>query len=524
MKKNYFLLFVLILFGQISFTQISTYYTFSESTSPYVELTGGLVAFPASGTSDDGQFTAPIGFNFDYETNTYTQLGISTNGGLGLVSLTSISYTNDLSSSSSNRSNMIAPLWDDHYQRSGDNGIITYLTTGTAPNRVFTVQWKNLSWRSSGKTVSFQAQLFEGSNNIQFNYGTNNSNESRSASIGFNNGRSGTDFISVTPGSPATSSFTTANNNINTTNYPGLNKSYLFTYTAPKCPVLSGLANYGVTSSSIGVTWAEAAQDSLWIIEYDTVGFTAGTGSVLGSSNDSATITGLSSNTFYHIYVRSICKSTGDTNTQVGPILVKTNCTSQLNGTYTLNPASAASATNFTTMADFMSLLANCGVSGPTTLNVSASSGPHIMGQDLKAYLGMSTTNKVVINGNGTTVNRGTGTYFLALNGVKNLTINNFIFTNETPASNVFGIMLRGGCDSITIKNNTLNLGITSTSSLSGGIIVSNSLTSYSNSGNNANNLTIDNNKIIGGYVGSSLYGTSSSVKSKGNKITNNTI
>jgi hypothetical protein len=146
------------------------------------------------------------------------------------------------------------------------------------------------------------------------------------------------------------------------------------------------------------------------------------------------------------------------------------------------------------------------------------------MGQDLKAYLGMSTTNKVVINGNGTTVNRGTGTYFLALNGVKNLTINNFIFTNETPASNVFGIMLRGGCDSITIKNNTLNLGITSTSSLSGGIIVSNSLTSYSNSGNNANNLTIDNNKIIGGYVGISLYGTSSSVKSKGNKITNNTI
>jgi hypothetical protein len=65
---------------------------------------------------------------------------------------------------------LIAPLWDD--LRLEDTLSIKYLTTGTAPNRKFTVEWGNVLWdyNSLETSVAFQMILFEGSNKIQFVY------------------------------------------------------------------------------------------------------------------------------------------------------------------------------------------------------------------------------------------------------------------------------------------------------------------------------------------------------------------
>jgi hypothetical protein len=49
-------------------------------------------------------------------------------------------------------------------------GRLLFKTVGEAPNRVFVVEWQNARNYSSGNLVSFQAQLFEGSNAILFQY------------------------------------------------------------------------------------------------------------------------------------------------------------------------------------------------------------------------------------------------------------------------------------------------------------------------------------------------------------------
>ncbi len=290
------------------------------------------------------------------------------------------------------------------------------------------------------------------------------------------------------------------------------------------CRPVQDILSKNITSSGATIEWNSATgADTAWIVEYGVAGFTPGTGTSMQVSADSAVITGLNPSTIYDYYVKGLCNS-GDSSMNVGPNSFVTACLSGLSGTYTLNPASPTAGTNFNTFNDFFALLLNCGLSGPTTLDVAAGSGPYVLSVDMPFITGSSSTNTLTINGNGTTINHGGGSYFIAMNGVKHFTLKNFNFINETPNSQMFGVMMRNGCDSVTIKNNTINLGTGFTSSASGGIVASNSLTSASSYGNNANNITIDSNLIIGAYYGIRLNGVSSTVRTTGNKITNNTI
>ena len=62
----------------------------------------------------------------------------------------------------------VAPFFDDH----DIVGPVSYLTTGTAPNRVFTMQWLNAKWDyfAAAAGISFQVKLYETSNRVQFIY------------------------------------------------------------------------------------------------------------------------------------------------------------------------------------------------------------------------------------------------------------------------------------------------------------------------------------------------------------------
>ena len=164
--------------------------------------------------------------------------------------------------------------------------------------------------------------------------------------------------------------------------------------------------------------------DVSWIVEYGAVGFTpgSGTGTSVPSANDTLTITGLSPLTYYDVYVRGFCAA-GDTGIYVGPFTIRTRCTYSLSGAYTLDPSIAASATNFVDFQSLFQTLEDCGMSGPTFVTVASGSGPHIMNWDLNGIIGLNGINTLTIDGNGTTVNRGVGTYFLALDGISHLTI-----------------------------------------------------------------------------------------------------
>lgn len=294
-------------------------------------------------------------------------------------------------------------------------------------------------------------------------------------------------------------------------------------YTPPTCPASSALIGFNPTGTTHDVAWTAATAATSWLVEYGAPGFTPGTGTVVPSTNDTLTLTGLTPQTDYEFYVVGIC-GPGDSSISAGPGAIRTACLFTLNGAYTVDPAAVASSTNFVSLQSLFQTLEDCGMSGPSVVTVAAGSGPHIMNWDLNGVNGLNGTNTLTIDGNGTTVNRGTGTYFLALDAITHLTIENFMFINETPATPVFGIMMRNACDSITIRNNTINVGTSSTSSLGGCIIGSNSLTSAFTNGWTASNVTIDSNTLIGGYYGIALRGPTSGARPEGHKITNNIV
>lgn len=227
--KNKFFAFV-IFFTNLSFGQAANY-TFNYSNSVYTEISDGTLS-TASG-SDDGGENISLPFAFVYNGISYTTARISNNGWLEMgIAYTGTGWLNDLASVSSKP--LLCPLWDD--LKRDANTTIMYKSVGTAPNRVFIVQWKNSGWPSITYKANFQVQLFEGSNVIKFSYGLLQAASGGSASVGINDEVGGPGhFISVTPGIVPAVSSTVANNSISLATY--LNNGLEYTFTPPVLPV-----------------------------------------------------------------------------------------------------------------------------------------------------------------------------------------------------------------------------------------------------------------------------------------------
>ena len=150
MKKLAFLLLIAVcLISNINlFAQNAADYIFTTSAGTYSPITGTI----STATGDDGTQTAiPIGFTFNYCGTPYTTFNVSTNGALYFGA--SFSYSNDLASTT--YKTVITPLWDDLYDDAASD--VQYTTTGTTPNRVLTVQWRNVLWHYSSGTLKFSS-------------------------------------------------------------------------------------------------------------------------------------------------------------------------------------------------------------------------------------------------------------------------------------------------------------------------------------------------------------------------------
>jgi len=243
-------------------TPVVTAYSFSATTAAYTPLAGGT-ASTASG-DDSYQGSIPIGFSFNYDGSNFTTFGVTTNGVIQLGSMAGTLVGNALASTT----NIIAPMWDDNRAVAG---ALTYLTTGSAPNRILTVDWNNVSigggGSSSNPTSQYQLQLFEGSNIIHLNYGALTPNE-LTASIGIS-GNSGR-YISVTPGAPATTSSITENTSVSSVTNITLGTKYIFTpvgiptftYSWDDGNVLIGSTNPITVSPAYTTTYNVTATDN----------------------------------------------------------------------------------------------------------------------------------------------------------------------------------------------------------------------------------------------------------------------
>ncbi|MGJ8661556.1 MAG: hypothetical protein ACSHXL_05935, partial [Bacteroidota bacterium] len=93
---------------------------------------------------------------------------------------------------------------------------------------------------------------------------------------------------------------------------------------AVTCPLPSGLILNSSDLVSATFSWTPGSTETQWATEYGPVGFTPGTGtSALTSNNTLETISSLTPNSFYHLYVRAAC-SPGDTSGFLGPITFNT--------------------------------------------------------------------------------------------------------------------------------------------------------------------------------------------------------
>lgn len=119
-------------------------------------------------TADDTPKTVTLPFSFTLAGTSYTSVKISPNGNIHFGTSSS-AYTNVAIPNTGNPNALIAAFWDD--LNPGAGGAIYTAVSGTAPNRVFVIEWRDVRRYTGGTTgITFEIQLVESTNHIWILY------------------------------------------------------------------------------------------------------------------------------------------------------------------------------------------------------------------------------------------------------------------------------------------------------------------------------------------------------------------
>ena len=242
-------------------------YTFAYQDAAYSDYNDGSLG----PTGDDVSIIMSLPINFVYAGSLTSQITLCTNGWIQMGGTeTGHEWINRLDTASK----FVCAFWEDLHIDAAAN--LRYKATGTYPFRVFNIEWQNAKYYTRVPRFNIQMRLFEGTNAIEFAYGTiTNPTSEISASIGITGYGSGTNnFISITPLATPTASQTVANNVINDVQSAfTVNKIYKF---APignvDPPVLILPAN---TSTSIALApmfdWNDIANATSYVLQISTI-------------------------------------------------------------------------------------------------------------------------------------------------------------------------------------------------------------------------------------------------------------
>ncbi|MCA0389640.1 MAG: hypothetical protein LCH52_14210 [Bacteroidetes bacterium] len=221
-------------------------YVMEKTTGTYTTLTGGnnfrYISNPAF-LNENFSLATPIGFSFNYNSQVFDSFQVSTNGFIRMGSgLGSSGNTNSLNSLIRR---IIAPLWDD--LQAQDTNSIQYLTSGTAPNRVLSVDFKRVKWSTGTGYSSFMIKLYETTNVIEFIYGTINPAPSISVTIGMSSNQA----INASGSATGTNGFLSVNIGADSLN-PSYHQSMSLSYdNIPKTPLPGTLLRFTQVSTPI---------------------------------------------------------------------------------------------------------------------------------------------------------------------------------------------------------------------------------------------------------------------------------
>ncbi|WP_417602253.1 fibronectin type III domain-containing protein [Owenweeksia hongkongensis] len=286
----------------------------------------------------------------------------------------------------------------------------------------------------------------------------------------------------------------------------------------PPCTAPYNLGVSNITSSGATLSWSTSG-GSGFRVEYGPVGFTQGTGTtangtVVSNSTSPTTIGGLAPNTTYQFYVADNC----DSSTFAGPFSFTTTCTGQLSGVYSVGSPTA----DFSDLDTAFSVLSNCGITGPVTLNLQG--GNHsVFSMRLGHIDGASATNTVSIVGgtvSADTLNYGSGSnILLELDSTNYVTFKNINIYAPNASRMVW---MHSQAEHITFDSINFFGGAT-TSSNHYLIVASSSPTSIiSGNGDNVSNFTLKNSNLYGGYLSMIILSRNASNKSSNFTIENN--
>jgi hypothetical protein len=166
--------------------------TSTNTTSTFADLGTAGTAIATTSTDDANSTAQDIGFSFSYNGVAFTQFVLNTNGfirlGAAAPSAANMFLQNEtattnpvgvdpIASTDPADVNLLLPFNFD-LESASATAVAEYrvATTGTAPNRVCTIQWKNVHDKAATNTaqlatVTFQIKLYETSNQVDFVYG-----------------------------------------------------------------------------------------------------------------------------------------------------------------------------------------------------------------------------------------------------------------------------------------------------------------------------------------------------------------
>ncbi|MEP7108826.1 MAG: LamG-like jellyroll fold domain-containing protein, partial [Ferruginibacter sp.] len=278
-----------------------TNYFFAASAGNFTNIVNGILPVSGGGTADEGYGNGiPIGFDFWYMGVRYTTISASSNGWITLgADITNATPVNSLNSGGVRP--VLAPLWDNLDAQLTSN--ITYVTTGAAGSRVFTIQFLAMKWSrtASGSTMSFQVKLYEGKGKIEYIYRRETGLlSSPSASIGISATSTGSgNFLSVSSSGTTVSSSTEAG----ITAKPSTGNTYSFT---PPVPLVPGSLTFtAIANTSMTLNWTDLSSNETGFLIYrsaDGVNYTFVTQTAADATTSTQTGLTAATNYFWKVY------------------------------------------------------------------------------------------------------------------------------------------------------------------------------------------------------------------------------
>ncbi len=104
---------------------------------------------------------------------------------------------------------------------------------------------------------------------------------------------------------------------------PAIGQVFSGTATCPSCPTPANVVVDDNGAITADISWNPPGTEGMYFIEYDTLGFTPGTGQLDSTFNNHITLTGLQEDTEYEFYVQLAC-SMGDSSNVSGPHFFET--------------------------------------------------------------------------------------------------------------------------------------------------------------------------------------------------------